>query len=139
MNRRVKAYKSALELIGKTPLLKLNKIAKNIPGNFYAKVEAFNPGHSNKDRIALHIIESAEKKGLIKPGGTIIETTSGNTGFSLAMVSIIKGYNCILAVSSKSSPLLSEAILPFGITDIGSSLLLLLLFSSSKYIWVSFF
>ena len=104
MNRRVKAYKSALELIGKTPLLKLNKIVKNIPGNFYAKVEAFNPGHSNKDRIALHIIESAEKKGLIKPGGTIIETTSGNTGFSLAMVSIIKGYNCILAVSSKSSP-----------------------------------
>ena len=75
MNRRVKAYKSALELIGKTPLLKLNKIVKNIPGNFYAKVEAFNPGHSNKDRIALHIIESAEKKGLIKPGGTIIETT----------------------------------------------------------------
>ena len=104
MNRRVKAYKSALELIGKTPLLKLNNIVKNIPGNFYAKVEAFNPGHSNKDRIALHIIESAEKKGLIKPGGTIIETTSGNTGFSLAMVSIIKGYNCILAVSSKSSP-----------------------------------
>ena len=104
MNRRVKAYKSALELIGKTPLLKLNKIVKNIPGNFYAKVEAFNPGHSNKDRIALHIIESAEKKGLIKSGGTIIETTSGNTGFSLAMVSIIKGYNCILAVSSKSSP-----------------------------------
>ncbi|MDG2367628.1 MAG: cysteine synthase family protein, partial [Flavobacteriaceae bacterium] len=104
MNRRVKAYKSALELIGKTPLLKLNKIVKNIPGNFYAKVEAFNPGHSNKDRIALHIIESAEKKGLINPGGTIIETTSGNTGFSLAMVSIIKGYNCILAVSSKSSP-----------------------------------
>ena len=104
MNRRFKAYKSALELIGKTPLLKLNKIVKNIPGNFYAKVEAFNPGHSNKDRIALYIIESTEKKGLIKPGGTIIETTSGNTGFSLAMVSIIKGYNCILAVSSKSSP-----------------------------------
>ena len=68
MNRRFKAYKSALELIGKTPLLKLNKIVKNIPGNFYAKVEAFNPGHSNKDRIALYIIESAEKKGLIKPG-----------------------------------------------------------------------
>ena len=56
MNRRVKAYKSTLELIGKTPLLKLNKIVKNIPGNFYAKVEAFNPGHSNKDRIALYII-----------------------------------------------------------------------------------
>ena len=103
MNKKVKAYKSALDLIGKTPLIKLSKIAKNIPGNFYAKVEALNPGHSNKDRIALHIIESAEKKGLLKPGSTIIETTSGNTGFSLAMVSVIKGYNCILAVSSKSS------------------------------------
>ena len=69
-----------------------------------AKVEALNPGHSNKDRIALYIIESAEEKGLIKPGSTIIETTSGNTGFSLAMVSVIKGYNCVLAVSSKPSP-----------------------------------
>tara|TARA_B100001094_G_scaffold54357_1_gene49886 strand:+ start:24811 stop:25851 length:1041 start_codon:yes stop_codon:yes gene_type:complete len=103
MKGRVKAYKNVLELIGKTPLVKLNKIVKDIPGNYYAKVEAFNPGHSNKDRIALHIIESAEKKGLLKPGATIIETTSGNTGFSIAMVSIIKGYNCILAVSSKSS------------------------------------
>ena len=104
MNKKVKAYKNALDLIGKTPLVKLNNIVNNISGNFYAKVEALNPGHSNKDRIALYIIESAEKKGLIKPGSTIIETTSGNTGFSLAMVSVIKGYNCILAVSSKSSP-----------------------------------
>ncbi|MFL2639584.1 MAG: PLP-dependent cysteine synthase family protein [Flavobacteriaceae bacterium] len=104
MNKKIKAYQNALELIGQTPLVKLNKIVNKIPGNFYAKVEAFNPGHSNKDRIALHIIESAEKKGLLKPGSTIIETTSGNTGFSLAMVSIIKGYNCILAVTSKSSP-----------------------------------
>lgn len=70
---------------------------------FYAKVEAFNPGHSTKDRIALYIIEEAERKGILKPGDTIIETTSGNTGFSLAMVSIVKGYDCILAVSSKSS------------------------------------
>ncbi len=103
MKGKVKAYKNVLELIGKTPLVKLNKIVKDIPGNYYAKVEAFNPGHSNKDRIALHIIESAEKKGLLKPGATVIETTSGNTGFSIAMVSIIKGYNCILAVSAKSS------------------------------------
>ena len=104
MIKKVKACENALELIGKTPLVKLNKIVEDIPGNFYAKVEAFNPGHSNKDRIALHILESAEKKGLINPGSTIIETTSGNTGFSLAMVSVIKGYNCVLAVSSKSSP-----------------------------------
>lgn len=104
MIKKVKACENALELIGKTPLVKLNKIVEDIPGNFYAKVEAFNPGHSNKDRIALHILESAEKKGLINPGSTIIETTSGNTGFSLAMVSVVKGYNCVLAVSSKSSP-----------------------------------
>ena len=72
-------------------------------GNYFAKVEAFNPGHSSKDRIALYIIEQAEKKGILKPGSTIVETTSGNTGFSIAMVSILKGYKCILAVSSKSS------------------------------------
>jgi cystathionine beta-synthase len=103
MKGKIKAYNNILELIGETPLVKLNKIVEDIPGNFYAKLEAFNPGNSNKDRVALHILESAEKKGLISKGTTIIETTSGNTGFSLAMVSIIKGYNCILAVSSKSS------------------------------------
>lgn len=103
MKGKIKAYNNILELIGKTPLVKLNKIVEGIPGNFYAKLEAFNPGNSNKDRVALYILESAEKKGLISEGTTIIETTSGNTGFSLAMVSIIKGYNCILAVSSKSS------------------------------------
>jgi cystathionine beta-synthase len=93
-----------LDLIGNTPLIKLNKITKNIPGKFYAKYEGFNPGHSMKDRIALYIIEEAEKQGLLKKGSTIIETTSGNTGFSLALVSIIKGYKCILAVSSKAAP-----------------------------------
>ena len=103
MNNPVNAYQNILKLIGDTPLVKLNRIVKNFEGNYYAKLEAFNPGHSNKDRIAYHIIEEAEKSGLLKPGSTIIETTSGNTGFSLAMVSMIKGYNCILAVSSKSS------------------------------------
>ena len=103
MNNPVNAYQNILKLIGDTPLVKLNRIVENFEGNYYAKLEAFNPGHSNKDRIAYHIIEEAEKSGLLKPGSTIIETTSGNTGFSLAMVSMIKGYNCILAVSSKSS------------------------------------
>ena len=103
MNNPVNAYQNVLKLIGDTPLVKLNRIVENFEGNYYAKLEAFNPGHSNKDRIAYHIIEQAEKSGLLKPGSTIIETTSGNTGFSLAMVSMIKGYNCILAVSSKSS------------------------------------
>jgi cystathionine beta-synthase len=104
MKEEIKAHDNVLSLIGNTPLIKLNNITQNLQGNFYAKVEAFNPGHSTKDRIALYIIEEAEKKGILSPGDTIIETTSGNTGFSLAMVSIIKGYNCILAVSSKSSP-----------------------------------
>ena len=99
----MKVEKNILSLIGSTPLIQLNKIVDGFEGNFFTKFEAHNPGHSNKDRIALHIIEEAEKKGILKPGDTIIETTSGNTGFSLAMVSLIKGYECILAVSSKSS------------------------------------
>ena len=103
MKQDIKAHDNVLGLIGKTPLIRLNKITQSLPVNFFAKVEAFNPGHSTKDRIALYIIEEAEKQGILTPGDTIIETTSGNTGFSLAMVSIIKGYNCILAVSSKSS------------------------------------
>ncbi|MDG1659973.1 MAG: cysteine synthase family protein [Winogradskyella sp.] len=104
MKKSIHVYDNVLQLIGSTPLIKLNKVTKGFEGNFFAKVEAFNPGHSSKDRIALHIIEEAERQGILTPGDTIIETTSGNTGFSIAMVSIIKGYECILAVSSKSSP-----------------------------------
>ncbi|PKA84033.1 cystathionine beta-synthase [Ulvibacter sp. MAR_2010_11] len=103
MKQGIQAHANVLELIGNTPLIKLSNITSKMKGNYFAKVEAFNPGHSTKDRIALYIIEEAEKKGILKPGDTIIETTSGNTGFSIAMVSIIKGYECILAVSSKSS------------------------------------
>ena len=103
MKEELQVFDNVLQLIGNTPLIHLNSITKNFNGNFFAKVEAFNPGHSTKDRIALYIIEDAERKGILKPGDTIIETTSGNTGFSIAMVSIIKGYQCILAVSSKSS------------------------------------
>lgn len=95
--------KNILDLVGNTPLIKLNKITENLDGNFYVKYEGYNPGHSMKDRIALHIIEEAERQGLLKKGSTIIETTSGNTGFSIALVSIIKGYKCILAVNSKAS------------------------------------
>ena len=103
MKKHKSVFNNVLQLIGETPLVKLNKITSNFNGEFYAKLESFNPGHSSKDRIALFIIEEAERKGIIKPGDTIIETTSGNTGFSIAMISIIKGYDCILAVSSKSS------------------------------------
>ena len=103
MKENIQVFDNVLQLIGKTPLIKLNSMTSGFNGEFYAKVEGFNPGHSSKDRIALHIIEEAERQGFLKPGDTIIETTSGNTGFSIAMVSIIKGYECILAVSSKSS------------------------------------
>ncbi|MEZ4797757.1 MAG: cysteine synthase family protein [Flavobacteriaceae bacterium] len=103
MNQKKQVFDNVLQLIGKTPLIKLNTITSEFEGDYFAKVESFNPGHSTKDRIALYIIEEAERRGILKPGDTIIETTSGNTGFSIAMVSIIKGYDCILAVSSKSS------------------------------------
>ncbi len=104
MDNKKQVFDSVLDLVGHTPLIRLQKVTKGFKGNYLAKVEAFNPGHSSKDRIALHIIEQAEREGILKPGDTIIETTSGNTGFSIAMVSAIKGYKCILAVSSKSSP-----------------------------------
>ena len=103
MKEEIQAHDDILDLIGNTPLVRLRKVTEGLKGNFFAKVEAFNPGHSSKDRIALHIIEEAERKGILKPGSIIVETTSGNTGFSIAMVSIIKGYECVLAVTSKSS------------------------------------
>ena len=103
MKKNKNVFNNLLELVGNTPMVKIDKLTKDFSGTFLAKLESANPGHSSKDRIALHIVESAEKKGILKPGDTIIETTSGNTGFTLAMVSLIKGYQCILAVSSKSS------------------------------------
>ncbi|HMC01019.1 MAG TPA: pyridoxal-phosphate dependent enzyme [Flavobacteriaceae bacterium] len=103
MKYKNQVFDNVLDLVGNTPLIKLNNMTSEYKGRYFAKVEAFNPGHSSKDRIALYIIEQAEKQGILKPGDTIIETTSGNTGFSIAMVSIIKGYDCVLAVSSKSS------------------------------------
>ena len=93
MQKPIDAYNNVLELVGNT-LVKLNRIVSHIPGEHYA-VEAFNPGHSAKDRIAIFIIEEAERKGILKKGSTIVETTSGNTGFSIAMASMIKGYKCI--------------------------------------------
>ena len=103
MEKSKKIANNILDLIGETPMIKLNKITSELKGEYFAKIEGFNPGHSTKDRIALYIIEEAERKGILKPGSTIIETTSGNTGFSIAMVSIIKGYECVLAVTSKST------------------------------------
>jgi cystathionine beta-synthase len=94
---------NVLKTIGNTPLIKLGRMYEDFPAQVFAKVESFNPGQSAKDRIALYMIEEAERKGLLKPGSTIIEATSGNTGFGLAMVSAIKGYKCVLTVSSKAS------------------------------------
>ncbi len=96
-------YQSILETIGNTPLIRLNSITKDIKPTLLAKVEYFNPGHSVKDRIGLKMLEDAEKEGLIKPGGTIIEGTSGNTGMGLALAAIIKGYRCVFTTTDKQS------------------------------------
>lgn len=101
--KKIQYIENILDLVGHTPLVSLEKIAAPMQGRFFAKVEAFNPGHSAKDRTALHIIKDAEEKGLLSPGGVIVETTSGNTGYSLAMIAAIRGYRCILAVTDKSS------------------------------------
>ena len=101
--KKIQYIENILDLVGHTPLVSLEKIAAPMQGRFFAKVEAFNPGHSAKDRTALHIINDAEEKGLLSPGGVIVETTSGNTGYSLAMIAAIGGYRCILAVTDKSS------------------------------------
>ena len=94
---------SILEAIGNTPLVRLNRIVKDLPCTVYAKVESLNPGLSAKDRIALKMIEGAEKDGTLTPGGTVIESTSGNTGFSVAMVAAVKGYKCVLFTTQKIS------------------------------------
>src|ERR1700743_3562839 len=92
-----------LETIGHTPLIRLNKITKTLPCTVLAKVEYFNPGNSIKDRMAIKMLEVAEKEGKIKPGGTIIEGTSGNTGMGLALAACVKGYKCIFTTTDKQS------------------------------------
>lgn len=94
---------SILETIGNTPMIKLNRVNEGIPALVLAKVETFNPGHSIKDRMGLKMVEVAEKNGWIKPGGTIIECTSGNTGMGIALAAVIKGYKCIFTTSDKQS------------------------------------
>ncbi len=96
-------YNNILETIGKTPLVKLNKIVSDLPCLILGKIETFNPGHSIKDRMALKMVEDAEKQGRIKPGGTFIECTSGNTGMGIALAACVKGYKCIFTTSDKQS------------------------------------
>jgi len=94
---------NVLEAVGNTPIIRLNRITKGIAATVCAKIEAANPGRSVKDRIALKVVEDAEKKGLLKPGGTIIEPTSGNMGVALAIVAAVKGYKCIFTIPDKMS------------------------------------
>ncbi len=96
-------YENVLGVIGNTPLVKINKVAAEVPGLVLVKLETTNPGHSIKDRMALKMVEDAEKAGLIKPGGTFIECTSGNTGMGIAIAACVKGYKCIFTTSDKQS------------------------------------
>ncbi|MEX0904762.1 MAG: pyridoxal-phosphate dependent enzyme [Balneolaceae bacterium] len=97
-------YNSIIDAIGNTPIVRLNHVTDDLKGTVATKIEYLNPGQSVKDRIALRMIEEAEEKGWIKPGGTIIEGTSGNTGMGLALVAAVKGYKCIFTTTDKQSP-----------------------------------
>lgn len=103
MQNGIEYYENILKIIGNTPLIKLNKITKDIPALVLIKFETTNPGHSIKDRMALKMVEDAEARGDLKPGGTIIECTSGNTGMGLALAAAVKGYKCIFTTSDKQS------------------------------------
>lgn len=107
-------YRNILETIGNTPLVKLNRVCKDVEADVVAKIETLNPGNSIKDRMALKMIEDAEKAGLLKPGGTIIEGTSGNTGMGLAIAACIKGYKCIFTTTDKQSREKVDALKAFG-------------------------
>jgi len=107
-------YNNILETIGNTPLVKLNNITKDVKATVLAKIETTNPGNSIKDRMAVKMIEDAERSGKLKPGGTIIEGTSGNTGMGLAMAAIIKGYKCIFTTTDKQSKEKVDALRAFG-------------------------
>ncbi|MEJ2535538.1 MAG: pyridoxal-phosphate dependent enzyme [Calditrichia bacterium] len=99
----MKTIDSVFEAIGKTPLVKLEKIGKEFPSHIFAKLEYLNPAGSVKDRMALYMILDAEHRGLLKPGGTIVENSSGNTGAALAMIAAVKGYRCIITMPDKMS------------------------------------
>ncbi|MFT4095464.1 MAG: pyridoxal-phosphate dependent enzyme [Niabella sp.] len=103
-----------LETIGNTPLIRLNKLTQSLPCTVLAKVDYFNPGNSIKDRMALKMVEVAEQEGKLKPGGTIIEGTSGNTGMGLALVAIVKGYRCIFVTTDKQSKEKADVLKAMG-------------------------
>jgi cystathionine beta-synthase len=103
-----------LDAIGDTPMVRINSITRGIPATVLAKIETFNPGNSIKDRMAVRMIEDAERQGLLKPGGTIIEGTSGNTGMGLAIAAVVKGYTCVFTTTDKQSKEKVDALKAFG-------------------------
>jgi len=101
--QQLSSFQNVLETVGKTPLIRLNRTAANLAPQVFAKVESFNPGGSAKDRVAISMIDDAERRGLLLPGGTIVEATAGNTGLGLAMVAAVRGYRCIFVLPDKMS------------------------------------
>src|SRR5438128_7408519 len=96
-------HENVLRLIGHTPLVKLSRLTRDVKAQVLAKMESLNPGYSVKDRIGVAMIEAAEREGILKPGGTVIEATSGNTGIGLALAAAVKGYKCIFVMTDKAS------------------------------------
>ncbi|MGH9560430.1 MAG: PLP-dependent cysteine synthase family protein, partial [Terracidiphilus sp.] len=103
-----------LEAIGHTPLVRLNRVAKDVPADVYVKADYLNPGGSMKDRIAVWMLDEAERKGQLRPGGTIIEATSGNTGMGLALVAAVRGYKTVFTVTDKQSREKIDLLKAFG-------------------------
>ncbi len=110
-----KISNTILDTIGNTPLVRINRITRGVTdATVLAKIETFNPGNSIKDRMAIRMIEDAERSGQLKPGGTIIEGTSGNTGMGLAIAAVVKGYKCIFTTTDKQSKEKVDALQAFG-------------------------
>ena len=107
-------YDNVMQVVGWTPLIRLNSVTDGVPGTFYVKCEFMNPGGSVKDRIGLAMVEAAERDGSLKPGGVIVEATSGNTGMALAMVAAIRGYRCIFTMPDKMSQEKVKLLRSFG-------------------------
>jgi cystathionine beta-synthase len=113
-DKRLGISRTILDVIGQTPMVRINRITRDVPGTVVAKLETFNPGNSIKDRMAVRMIEDAERAGTLKPGGTIIEGTSGNTGMGLAITAVVKGYTCIFTTTDKQSKEKIDALKAFG-------------------------
>ena len=108
------AKNNILEAVGGTPIVKLQKLARHVAADIYVKCEYLNPGGSMKDRVAGNIVADAERRGLLGPGGTIVEATSGNTGMGLALVAALRGYSCVFVMPDKMSPEKVAGLRAFG-------------------------